>query len=344
MAVMFSRIAALLLCVIGGLEGDGRGGRGGGGERVGGVVDEGIRANCTTRLMSANMGHRQGSSGLPCVFPRKIVVLGASGTGKSSSANSFLGWRRPKRSLPFPVGHGVVAGTTSSAYASGPWLGLPDSPGVTLVDSPGFNSSISDMEELVWLLADLRQVDLFVVTFKYGDRFSPELGRSLKTISKLLGSIWRHTVIVVTFWSNSPHARALRKERKVNKKRYAAHLSETVAAKVEIDFQLPVVFIDSHHDTKEGKEVREFSRETSTLWRILQNSRPWESVTKPQLESAILDVKKKFGELHEKCDVVAEERELVAALQDTNMQMIEAQKGLIRFLRRQIDVMKKSCL
>ena len=147
--------------------------------------------------------------------------------------------------------------------------------------------------------------------------------------------------------------------------RYAAHLSETVAAKVEIDFQvshsrgppkfscrilqlfdfdhcigfefqLPVVFIDSHHETKEGKEaisdlfafyfssgqslslsqVREFSRETSTLWRILQNSRPWESVTKveviqnialklhvifqPQLESAILDVKKKFGELHEK--------------------------------------------
>ena len=49
-----------------------------------------------------------------------------------------------------------------------------------------------------------------MVTFKYGDRFSPELGRlvssfskaqlnfslirSLKTISKLLGSIWRHTV------------------------------------------------------------------------------------------------------------------------------------------------------
>jgi len=304
--------------------------------------DEGRVANCTTRLMSAKMGHSL--AGLPCVFPRKIVVLGASGTGKSSLANSFLGWRRPQRSLPFPVGHGVVAGTTSSAYASGPWLGLQDSPGVTLVDSPGFNSSISDMEELVWLLADLRQVDLFVVTFKYGDRFSPELGRSLKTISKLLGSIWRHTVIVVTFWSNSPHARALRKERKVNKKRYAAHLSETVAAKVEIDFQLPVVFIDSHHETKEGKEVREFSRETSTLWRILQNSRPWESVTKPQLESAILDVKKKFGELHEKCDVVAEERELVAALQGTNMQMIEAQKGLIRFLRRQIDVMKKSCL
>ena len=94
-----------------------------------------------------------------------------SGNLKISHLRSYLTWIHMK------VGHGVVAGTTSSAYASGPWLGLPDrlyniisvnfsnpfwtcllSPGVTLVDSPGFNSSISDMEELVWLLADLQQV------------------------------------------------------------------------------------------------------------------------------------------------------------------------------------------
>ena len=112
---------------------------------IGGLVagEEGLAANCTTRLMSAKMDQRYvsdipflisvlilpptlsdcnisllGRSGLPCVFPRKvimsdnyqssnhseqIVVLGASGTGKSSLANSFLGWRRPRRSLPFPV-------------------------------------------------------------------------------------------------------------------------------------------------------------------------------------------------------------------------------------------------
>ena len=121
-----------------------------------------------------------------------------------------LGWHpRILNTILSQVGHGVVAGTTSSSYSSGSWLGLPSSPGVTIVDTPGFNSTIADMEELVWLLAELQevstvlgltsffllvlvlielkgnglyllhliQVDLFVVTFKYGDRFSPELGR-----------------------------------------------------------------------------------------------------------------------------------------------------------------------
>ena len=67
---MFFRLDVLLLCLIGSLTGDGRGARGGGGGRHGGggggggggVVeeDEGVVANCTTRLMSAQLGHRLG--------------------------------------------------------------------------------------------------------------------------------------------------------------------------------------------------------------------------------------------------------------------------------------------
>ena len=134
---MFSKSAVLLLLC---LQAFGLMPSGIGGFAMG---EEGLAANCTTRLMSAKMGQRHvsdipfwisvlilpttlsdcnisllGRSGLPCVFPRKvimsdnyqssnhseqIVVLGASGTGKSSLANSFLGWRRPRRSLPFPV-------------------------------------------------------------------------------------------------------------------------------------------------------------------------------------------------------------------------------------------------
>ena len=68
MLVMFSRLTVLLLCLIGGLAGDGRGARGGGGVGGGegraggggGVVEEeeGV-SNCTTRLMSAKLGHHR---------------------------------------------------------------------------------------------------------------------------------------------------------------------------------------------------------------------------------------------------------------------------------------------
>ncbi|XP_023322992.1 uncharacterized protein LOC111697286 isoform X2 [Eurytemora carolleeae] len=61
-----------------------------------------------------------------CIFPTRIVIIGSQGAGKSSLANSFLGWDLTygtSGELPFHVGHGVEAGTRSSSYASGAWLG-----------------------------------------------------------------------------------------------------------------------------------------------------------------------------------------------------------------------------
>ena len=80
--------------------------------------------------------------------------MGSPGSGKSSLGNSLLGWRLDDDSrdlLPFHVGHGLEAGTLESSYSSGPWLGLRDSPGVTVVDTPGFNSSWDDLEQLARL-------------------------------------------------------------------------------------------------------------------------------------------------------------------------------------------------
>jgi len=235
------------------------------------------------------------------VFKRKVVILGAQGSGKSSLGNSFLGWTlNSLNSGPFLVGHGVEAGTLQSSYSSGAWLGKNGSPGVTVVDTPGFNSSFKDMEELVWLLSDLEEVDLFVVVFKHGDRFSSELARSLKTIGKLLGSIWRNTVVVVSHWSFDEPSRFRRKSTRVNKKRFAEQLEETLKEKLEIDFEMPIFFVDSHYNNKNRIEKRHFESETTALWKFMQNVWVWRSITKADIDEAVRDVKRKFGELQEK--------------------------------------------
>ena len=41
---------------------------------------------------------------------------------------------------------------------------------------------------------------------------------------------------------------------------------------------------------------------------------------------------------------MTEERELLAALEESNLRMVAAQTDLITFLRRQIDMMKTTCL
>jgi len=231
-----------------------------------------------------------------------------------------------------------------SSYSSGAWLGKEGSPGVTIVDTPGFNSSFEDMEELVWLLADLEEVDLFVLVFKHGDRFSSELARSLKTIGRLLGSIWRNTVVVVSHWSFDAPSRFRRRNTRVNKNRYEEQLADTLKEKLEIDFEMPIYFVDSHHNNLDRIEKRHFESETAGLWKFLQNAWTWKSITKPDIDQAVRDVKRKFGELQEKCSVFVEEKVLFRDLEVENEVKIDAQNSLIEFMRRQIDHMKRTCL
>ena len=106
-----------------------------------------------------------------------------------------------------------------SSYSSGPWLNKIQAPMVTVVDTPGFNSSFNDLEDLVWLLSDLKEISVFVIVFKHGDRFSSELARSLNTIGKLMGHIWSNTVVVVSHWSFNASAKLRRKNLRISEKR-----------------------------------------------------------------------------------------------------------------------------
>ena len=63
---------------------------------------------------------------------------------------------------------------------------------------------------------------------------------------------------------------------------------------------MPIYFVDSHHNNLDRIEKRHFESETAGLWKFLQNAWTWKSITKPDIDQAVRDVKRKFGELQEK--------------------------------------------
>ena len=74
-------------------------------------------------------------------------MLGQQGVGKSSIANSLLGFdnlaevgkkKKNRMELPFAVGHGLKSKTRMTSFSTGNFLGNPLSPNITVVDTPGF--------------------------------------------------------------------------------------------------------------------------------------------------------------------------------------------------------------
>ena len=81
-------------------------------------------------------------------LPRpRFVMLGQQGVGKSSIANSLLGYdnlsevgkkKSERKELPFAVGHGLKSKTRMTSFSTGNFLGKTGSPNITVVDTPGF--------------------------------------------------------------------------------------------------------------------------------------------------------------------------------------------------------------
>ena len=85
-------------------------------------------------------------------LPRpRFVMLGQQGVGKSSIANSLLGYdnlaevgkkKKNRKELPFAVGHGLKSKTKMTSFSTGHFLGNKLSPNITVVDTPGFKVHI----------------------------------------------------------------------------------------------------------------------------------------------------------------------------------------------------------
>ena len=77
-------------------------------------------------------------------------------------------------------------------------------PNVTVVDTPGFKDTedAEFIEEMMNVLGDeVKEVDSFLIVYKYKDRFTRPFKRTLAMITKMFGNFWSNVVLVVNFWS-----------------------------------------------------------------------------------------------------------------------------------------------
>ena len=78
----------------------------------------------------------------------RMVILGQTGTGKSTLSNILLGQAFDCKYCTFPVCNGMDSCTKDTKYATGKWLGKAGTK-FTVVDTPGFGDSDNNDNEMI---------------------------------------------------------------------------------------------------------------------------------------------------------------------------------------------------
>ena len=61
---------------------------------------------------------------------------------------------------------------------------------------------------------------------------------------------------------------------------YRKQLTEIFEKKFDLDFNLPLVFLDTHFNKTNPEEKQAFDREAAKLWRVTRDKKPFQCLTR----------------------------------------------------------------
>jgi len=241
-------------------------------------------------------------------YPR-IIILGETGTGKSSLGNVLLG--RPHNSQDGGVGDPkcLIAGgggdpvTKRTCAEKGSWAG--DGQPVTIIDTPGLGDEVDeDRETVVQMVQKLKEeikfMNAFVILFNgQKPRINAEMKRMIRLFENIFGhKFWPNVIFAVSRWSYAAHQVKARKETGDTEKEWIAERNaqfKKLSKKLNREYgDIGAVFIDAHYDHTDLMQADNFTKEMAKLWEFASNAPKFEL---KDIEAALDEIQMKDIEI-----------------------------------------------
>eukprot|EP00092_Neocalanus_flemingeri_P004401 GFUD01004734.1.p1 GENE.GFUD01004734.1~~GFUD01004734.1.p1 ORF type:complete len:1003 (-),score=126.99 GFUD01004734.1:84-3092(-) len=218
----------------------------------------------------------------------RMVMLGASGVGKSALGNQLLGcYKNEKDCDYFSVGHSSTSHTNNTSWAVGNYMGKGGC--LTVVNTPGASDSEGQTYDQVLEMADIMKhnlttIDVFVLVFNgMQPRFRASITKLLKLYESIFSEdLWKHSITEISFWKWD--------EDSVDERAEYGHMNETLKhfqwnqeykEKLNVTVgQVPTIFLDpifpifskttknQRKINRQPEAVEKFKLYSSLLWNL----------------------------------------------------------------------------
>jgi len=212
----------------------------------------------------------------------RIVILGATGVGKSSLANVLLGRDKNYQGKEFSngcfrVSTGLDSITKQTCADNGHWLGEIGSNTFTVIDTPGFGDKLVEeqktIESLVTTLRDeIKSVHVFIIAFKQTDnRMTNSLRSMISLFEKMFGAkFWKNAILEATHWNHGAEAERIRQSSPppLTQQFWTEEFNRILKTEYNLKEDLQSIFLDTYYNQDSELETEVFQNNSRKLFQF----------------------------------------------------------------------------